>query len=638
MCDGNQCVVNAAGKYTSQEECETACGKIPPPHGDKCLFKKDFDPNTDVKNLQEWIDENIMVPMDEKTGAKQFKWFAKGTGAKLDNSSQQFYKCGVDSNGCLCSVDASGTPLICQENVCPYGTFYDPGENAGNRCQNCPDDPFSGKQKEGFSIRGVKDADIAGIKKAKKGKRKFILTDYSFSGGNIYGPAAGEKGDNIAALIDDMINNFCINGNSDNKVDVYSVYVHAIVEKYGVKDYAYFMDREWVFDNFLKKCGDVGIEPAITIYPDSAWTEQIGWPAEDWEKITNNTSWNQLTSDEQIWFGVGYYINKMNSYSKSKGGPLIKYLVYDSEAVPTSLTDFNGMRNILTSAPSFTNSTDWNTFYLMTSKGPGFKMKSSNNAYDIGLGEVYWNVGQSWPCMGNESQYSNYTPTCKKLSSHVAFKDNWKKYLVYLNNSAKAEAGGGNGLSNFYLNKESGQSRTMPLFSTEALYSSVSRGTSFKSSAEESGLNFTGCASTAYFSEANKKQVPSMHDKVCGTFDGFSYWTRENFFDFMLTYADMYMPKNNDDGAQFIGIYSPAFIPNTWMKGGKFQNQQYAANLEGFPADCRWKDKNGKPLSNKCGSFRKTCNDKCVDDSDCMKCAPGITGYCKDNGFCHYND
>jgi hypothetical protein len=106
---------------------ERLAEKIPPQHSDKCLFKKDFDPNTDVKNLQEWIDENIMVPMDEKTGAKQFKWFAKGTGTKLDNSSQQFYKCGVDSNGCLCSVDASGTPLICQENVCPYGTFYDPG-------------------------------------------------------------------------------------------------------------------------------------------------------------------------------------------------------------------------------------------------------------------------------------------------------------------------------------------------------------------------------------------------------------------------------------------------------------------------------------------------------------------------------
>ena len=635
MCDGDQCVVNAAGQYTSLEECKTAgCGKIP--HGDKCLFKKDYDPNTDMTNLQNWIDENIMVPMDGMgKAAKQFKWFAKGTGVKLDNSGKQFYKCSVDSNGCLCSVDSSGLPLICQENICPYGTFYDPNENAGDRCQNCPDDPFSAKQKEGFSVRGVKDVDIVGIKKARKGKRKFILTDYSFSGGNIYGPAAGEKGDNIAALLDDMINNFCINGKSDNKVDVYSMYVHTIVEKYGVKDYAYFMDREWVFNNFLKKCGDVGIEPAITIYPDDAWAKQTGWPVEDWEKITNTTSWNQLTSDEKIWFGVGYYINKMNSYSKSKGGPLIKYLVYDSEAVPTSLTDFNGVRNVLTSAPSFANSTDWNTFYLMTSKGPGFKMDSSNNSHDIGLGEVYWNVGQSWPCKGNTSQYSKYTPACKELSSHVAFKDDWKKYLVYLNNSAKAESGGG--LSNNYLNKESGKSRTMPLFSTEALYSDVSRGASFKSSAEESGLNFTGCAATAYFSEANKKQVPSMNDKVCGTFDGFSYWTRENFFDFMLTYADMYMPKN-DDGVQFIGIYAPAFIPNTWMRGGKFQNQQYAADIDGFPFDCRWKDKNGKPLSDKCGSLRKTCSDTCTDDNDCMKCAPGITGYCKGNGFCHYNN
>ena len=52
----------------------------------------------------------------------------------------------------------------------------------------------------------------------------------------------------------------------------------------------------------------------------------------------------------------------------------------------------------------------------------------------------------------------------------------------------------------------------------------------------------------------------------------------------------------------------------------------------GYDKICR-KDKNGKPLSNKCGSFRKTCNDKCVDNSDCMKCSPEITGYCKDNGF-----
>ena len=658
MCDGDKCVVNADGKYTSLDECEKAgCGKIPPhptPHGNKCLFKKDFDPNTDIKNLQEWIDENIMMPMDGMgSAAKQFKWFAKGTGAKIDNSSKQFYKCSVDSNGCLCSVDASGTPLLCQENVCPYGTFYDPDENAGKRCQNCPDDPFS-SLKEGFvsssqTIRGVKSSDISKISdNPTKKSRKIILTDYSFPGHSIYGPAAGENGDNIALLLDDMINNFCINASSSNhKVDIYSMYVHTIVSKYGIKNYSYFMDPAWIYKHFLKKCKTAQIEPGITIYPDYAWIDPDGWGGSDdphWIKLSKVLEGEN--KDDKVWIAVGYYINLMNSYANSKGGAsLINYLVYDSEAVPDKNTKFNNVRKQFAKAPIPTSTaiitnpikTNWNTFYLMTSKGPGFKMESSNNAYDIGLGEVYWNVGQSWPCKGNASQYSKYTPTCKELSSHVAFKDDWKKYLVYLNNSAKAEAGGGQGLSNNYI-LEPGKSRTMPLFSTEALYSDVSRGTSFKSSAEESGLNFTGCAATAYFSEANKKEVPTMNDKVCGTFDGFSYWTRENFFKFVLEYSNMYMPKNNDDGVQFIGIYAPAFIPNTWMRSGKFQNQQYAANTEGWPVDCRWKYKNGKPLSNKCGSFRKTCNDKCTNDNDCMKCAPEITGYCKDNGFCHYNN
>ena len=60
------------------------------------------------------------------------------------------------------------------------------------------------------------------------------------------------------------------------------------------------------------------------------------------------------------------------------------------------------------------------------SVGQSFKNKSGN---DIGLGEVYWNIGQAEPCVGNPSQVNNYAPVCKEGSSHRRYVNKPEKYF-----------------------------------------------------------------------------------------------------------------------------------------------------------------------------------------------------------------
>ena len=68
----------------------------------------------------------------------------------------------------------------------------------------------------------------------------------------------------------------------------------------------------------------------------------------------------------------------------------VEYLVYDSEAAPSG-SDLDTIRT------DFKNQgVDTTKMIILSSKGAGYKAKSSNPKNDISLGEVYWNVGQLW--------------------------------------------------------------------------------------------------------------------------------------------------------------------------------------------------------------------------------------------------
>ena len=515
---------------------------------------------------------------NEHSSATGFKYYLKGDQKLLNfnkgkGKDDNLYSCNDDSIGCLCTVDNSEKLLYCQENVCPYGMYYDPnGKNPISNestgwCQDCENRPNNNSVttnvEENFTtIRGVKVGSGEELLQSKgfntdnpkkPDKLKFILTDYSFPGSAYI--TSEPSGDVIKDLIDDMINNFCKDDNPNYKIDIYSLYVHTpISDKNGKDEYKYFNNPTWMKTNFIDKCNNAGIKPGITVYPDDSWKIYV--------------------KDGTVWQNIGYYITKILDNK-------VEYLVYDSEAAPSG-SDLDTIRSEFSS-----QGVDINNMVILSSKGAGYKAKSSNPKNDISLGEVYWNIGQSWPCRGNTSQFNYYTAACKELSSHNAFKKNPYDYLVYLNNSYGAVIGnntGNNILSSLY-KVDPSSSRTMPLFSTESLFSGVNKSPYFQSSAEQAGNSFTTCAAAAYFSDPKNPSTPSMNDKVCGTFDGFSYWSKEGFFKFMLAYNHLYVQSQytNSDDILYAGIYAPAFIPNTWMKTGKFNNPQYAADLKKWP-------------------------------------------------------
>ena len=421
-------------------------------------------------------------------------------------------------------------------------------------------------------------------------------------------------------LIDDMINNFCIHSNKNFNIDIYSLYVHPPIT--GNKDeYHYFNDYDnWMKPNFIDKCMGRGINPGITVYPDD--------------------SWNYYKKDS-VWKNIGYYIANI---LKNK----VKYLVYDSEAAPSGSSLPNIRKDFLS------ENVDSN-IVILSSKGADYKAQSNNPKNDIGLGEVYWNIGQSWPCRGNASQYNNYTAACKELSSHNAFKNNPYDYLIYLNNSYGATIGNYDEdtiLSSIYKLK-TGLSRTMPLFSTESLFSGVNKSPYYQSSAQQSGKNFITCAAAAYFSNPQTPTIPSMNDKVCGTFDGFSYWSREDFFKFMLAYNFLYvMPSYKDsDDILYAGIYAPAFIPNTWMNNGKFNNKNYQANLKNWPCNypvypdgtLEWNNQSFIEKNKLSSSCILSATIPCINDTSCNNLlkwnnlGDELSTYCKTNKTCHFD-
>ena len=572
-----------------------------------------------------WVSSGIQSQKDKETGkpgATNFKYYLKDDPLLIEfnkdkdkDKDNSLYACNNDSIGCLCTVDNSEKLLHCQENICPYGMYYDPnGKNPISNestgwCQDCENRPTNNSVttnvEENFTtIRGVKvgsgeellQSKGFNTKNPKKpDKLKFILTDYSFPGSAYI--TSEPSGDVIKDLIDDMINNFCKDNNPNYKIDIYSLYVHTpISDKNGKDEYKYFNNPTWMKTNFIDKCNNAGIKPGITVYPDDSWN-----------------TYGKST----VWENIGYYIS-------NKLGNKVEYLVYDSEAAPSE----SGLDTIRS---DFKNQgVDTTKMIILSSKGAGYKANSSNPKNDISLGEVYWNVGQSWPCRGNTSQFNYYTAACKELSSHNAFKKNPYDYLVYLNNSFGAVIGNNTGnsvLSSLY-KVDPDSSRTMPLFSTESLFSGVNKPPYFQKSSEQAGNTFTGntfttCAAAAYFSDPKNPSTPSMNDKVCGTFDGFSYWSKEDFFKFMLAYNHLYVQPQytNSDDTLYAGIYAPAFIPNTWMKTGKFNNTQYAADLTHWPCSYPVNPDGTTHWDNKSFFEKKNLSSDCLMSAivDCKK-------------------
>lgn len=361
-------------------------------------------------------------------------------------------------------------------------------------------------------------------------KFKIILTHYAIK---TYSQMASSE-DAFQTYLSDMIVNFC----KPRGISVFSMYLNPNFTKDSRTIFPWYENDEWIYNNFIKVCYDNGIEPAFNVYPSF-----------------EDSMWKDKDKNDSTWSVIGKRIKEINQYSNGqKSGNIVKFLIYDNEICNCISSKWKGDPLVFVRTElkkGYPNLPD--NFTILSSGGVGQSFQNENN-YDIGLGEVYWNIGQAEPCVGKLSQYNNYAPVCKEGSSHRRYVNQPKEYLEFLINSSK-QSGTSLPIENYK------KRNTVPLFSTESLY------------AEDGTIG--RCTQLSYWGKKSQTGIPNpkTSDKICGTCDGFSYWDWDKFREFLSLYAQKF-------GCKYVGIYDAMFIPSNWMKDGKFNNDEYNPELD----------------------------------------------------------
>ena len=566
--DGCDPVYSGTPQYTTLTDCMNAC-------------------KTNNIPSQEWINSYIMQPDPTAQGAA-----FQGMFYNTDKEDKQNY-------GKLCGKTENPEPesvMVCG-SICPFGmefTKYPTDQCIDNTCK------AKNLVIEGFTsgdgcIRGINAVSETSDKRPSD--LNFVLTTYATSNGILQYSA-----DALATYVSDIITNFCV----PKKINMYSMYFTPPISGDPAK-YQLSTDNNitWYYENFIVPCNKAGIVPGLNVYPsfkDSPW-RLIAKPDASTSELVNT------------WPIIGEYITKLNAMVKP-GQKGVEFLVFDGEecnctAYNLPVTDYPQIRKALN-----TNATLPNNFKLLLSGNYSQSFgKTDTNANDFGFGEVYWNIGQSWPCKGNPSQEAYYAPVCKEGSSHRAFINKPQQYINYLIASSKAAE---SPLTSDIYVKSDGKQFNIPLFSVESLYTNT----------DQPINNGMMCSGLAYYGTSD---IPNAGDKVCGTFDGFSYWDWDQFEQFLIKFAKQF------GDLKYVGIYDSMFIPEKWMSGGKFNNGGYAPNLpKPWPVNCLDK-------KNKC---KEACLSKalikCTSDDVCNNYCYPNTGYCHIGtdaayGVCKFN-
>ena len=504
----------------------------------------------------------------------------------------------------LCTVDSSGKELVCNPNVCSFGqSFKTKGHNGQ---PGCVDNPCSNSNCK-TCIRGICADNVSYPTTTKP---KFILTNYAVPSNTELSKYIKNSdctvtpSDAYKNYVSDMITNFCV----PNGVDIFTLYIYRIVGAKKDKCQSYIINIPWLYNNYIKICDSNGIVPGLNVFPSFKYNEWGG-----------NKSWQE----------IGTYVGQVNDYAHKMGSKGLQYMVFDAEDCGCGdIGDIDTtVRDPFKQAYNKSGQTLTNDFIIMSSNGVGFSLQgkevsSSGYPSNIGLGEIYWNVAELWPCVGNDLQYDNYSQVCKANnnkgigSAYNSFKDNPEALVDYLIAASKQESSGGI-LTNIYSSSHAKDKvNVIPLLSTEALYS------------QTSGPTTQMCTALAY---SGKTNIPTPGDKICGTFDGFSTWTWDNYKKFMIAFANRF-------NLPYIGIYDAMFIPKAWMKNKKFNNASYQPNLpQKWPLIC-------SDPNNQCATqCIQTKILPCKDNNDCTrylkKYCPKVTGmdaYCRTNKFCHF--
>lgn len=283
------------------------------------------------------------------------------------------------------------------------------------------------------------------------------------------------------------------------------------------------------------------------------------------------------------------YKSKNPSYT---GPGAVTYFGYDTEdaggmlAYPNATNTWN---KIFQSKQTFGQSMMPETIHATkrrrtNSQGPGLLIGSAGSASmvpskdtdDFVMPEIYWNTNDLAPCTGSAPQYGalnnafdennnpitfyGYPQICTTNTSYRQVGDqnlDGGDFFRFL--KANNLAAGNSGLAN---NKDS--------FGTMIDNFKANRGVWPMMSCE----NLSGCKAT------RPKDTPSClaraglqgqgDPKLCGTFDGISYWTWDQVIQFFNAfYEDAFPDGDPTDGTPVFAIYELQFIPPSWMCDSK---------------------------------------------------------------------
>lgn len=298
------------------------------------------------------------------------------------------------------------------------------------------------------------------------------------------------------------------------------------------------------------------------------------------------------------------YIGAVN---KASNGSKIEYFSFDGEDAGSSagLDQMCQLRHFANElAPDVKN-----IGYAMS-----MQLAPNVPAGNFSLPETYWFMNELWPCTGSTSQWSDPQnhPECTIYSSYRRFKDDPAGFLSFIEKSD--QCGCSNGFESMKENIKNykgpdGKSQIWPMFSIENL--SMSEGAN-------------DCIARYWCNE-----YPSNH-KICGTFDGFSYWSWDKFEDFLKIFANKY-------DVPMVNIYESQFIPPHWMPGNK-----YSPNSNEGPRiteSCKWQNVTCTKDEDCTAYIAKDSENKCVTN----KVISADGAYCKgankpgDQQFCHFD-
>lgn len=592
-----------------------------------------------------------------------------GNNVEIVNGYKPNPNVSSNSKKAIMAIDQNGNELSTYDGpICPYGmtfnkdisyNYIDINKSGMGKCVSLCENGVDSEN----CIRGVQSKDVDNYTMAPDDSFNIILTQYAIPSNSSL--RDDDTGNTYSQYLKSLRENFVFDKLRNN--DVISTYVSP-----GEK----FMDissvGQYIFDNHIKPLVDGYnnkiFKPAFNFYPnfkDSPFsnTKDNNYSKMSWDDVMNIIKNNNRTDLQKIittdssenvsgymsWFNVGDYFARINSTSMTNGKQYkIDTIIYDNEACNCGGNMYLREQILLLGYNHYMKNNNYNTF---VSKNIPFKMLASqgvgaigaqgdkdidclnNKCITKGLGEVYWNIGQSFPCLGNSKQYSKYymqsnnkviDHVCTTGTSHRAFSldnDNAPKmYVKYLQDASEN--------SNYspapLPEKSYNNGNTIPLFSTESLYSQISND-------QRSDVM---CPALAFFGDT----FPEASDKICGTFDGFSYWKWDNFYKFLKYYVNQY------PGMKYVGIYDAMFLPQSWTKNGSWLDGTSDLKLPNATGNGMW------PVP--CiGDIKFNYIDcilsdivKCKNNETCTnyiknyKNNDGTTGYCRtDNYTCHFD-